>query len=250
MPNTILITILSVFLVSLISFMGLFTLSINTKKLKKILIYLISFSAGALLGDVFIHLLPELIEKDNFSLSTSIYILLGIGLFFILEKFIHWQHCHSNITQENHVHSFAYMNLVGDGLHNFIDGMIIAVSYMASIPIGIATTIAVIIHEIPQEIGDFGVLLHGGFTKGKALFLNFLTALTAILGAVIAMLATKIIQNIEILLIPIAIGGFIYIAGSDLIPELHKETNLKKSFIQLLSLILGVLIMLSLLLLE
>lgn len=250
MPNTILITILSVFLVSIISFIGLFTLSINQKKLKKVVTYLISFAAGALLGDVFIHLLPEIAEKTNFSLTTSIYILSGIGIFFILEKFIHWEHCHGNILQENHIHPFAYLNLLGDALHNFIDGVIIAASYLISIPAGLATTIAVILHEIPQEIGDFGVLLHGGFTKGKALFLNFLTALTAILGAVIAILATKTIQNIEILLIPIAIGGFIYIAGSDLIPELHKETNLKKSFIQLISLILGVLIMLSLLLLE
>lgn len=250
MANTLMLILASVILISIISFIGLFTISINQKKLKKILIYLISFSAGALLGDTFIHLLPEIIKKNNFNLSTSIYILSGIGIFFVLEKFIHWQHCHGNITQEDHVHPFAYMNLIGDALHNFIDGAIIAASYLISVPVGMATTIAVAAHEIPQEIGDFGVLLHGGFTKTKALFVNFLSALAAILGAIITLFAGNTIQNIEIFLIPIAAGGFIYIAGSDLIPELHKETNIKKSIIQLISLILGVIVMLTLLLLE
>ena len=248
MPNTIL-TILSVILVSLISFIGLFALSINSKKLKKVLIYLISFSVGALLGDVFIHLIPELIEKNNFTLLTSVYILSGIGIFFILEKFIHWQHCHGNITN-NHIHPFAYTNLIGDALHNFIDGAIIAASYFVSSQIGIATTIAVVLHEIPQEIGDFGVLIHGGFTKAKALALNFLSAVASIIGAVLTIIIGKSLQNIELILIPITIGGFIYIAGSDLIPELHKETSIKKSIIQFISLILGVLIMFSLLLLK
>ncbi|MDO8509057.1 MAG: ZIP family metal transporter [Nanoarchaeota archaeon] len=250
MANTIILILLSVFLVSLISFIGIFTLSINSKKLKKTLIYLISFSAGALLGDAFIHLLPEIIEANNFTINTSLLILLGIIIFFVLEKFIHWEHCHGNITQDNHVHPFAYMNLVGDALHNFIDGSIIAASYFISVPVGIATTIAVCLHEIPQEIGDFGVLIHGGFTKAKALAINFLSAITALLGALITILAGKAIENIELLLIPIAAGGFIYIAGSDLIPELHKETKISKSLIQLISLILGVLVMLSLLLLE
>ena len=250
MADTLILILVSVILISIISFIGLFTISINQKKLKKILIYLISFSAGALLGDTFIHLLPEIIKKNNFNLSTSIYILSGIGIFFVLEKFIHWQHCHGNITQENHVHPFAYMNLIGDALHNFIDGAIIAASYLISVPAGIATTIAVAVHEIPQEIGDFGVLLHGGFTKTKALFLNFISALASILGAIITIFAGNTIQNIEIFLIPIAAGGFIYIAGSDLIPELHKETNIKKSIIQLISLILGAVTMLALLLLE
>ena len=250
MPNEIFLIFLSVFLVSLISFIGILTLTINQKKLKRILIYIISFSAGALFGDAFIHLLPELIERDSFSFSTSIYILSGIGIFFILEKFIHWQHCHGNITQENHIHPFAYTNLFGDALHNFIDGIIIAGSYFVSIPVGVATTIAVVLHEIPQEIGDLGILLHGGFSKTKALIVNFLSALAAILGATITIILGQSIKNLELFLIPLAIGGFIYIAGSDLIPELHKETNIRKSIIQLISLILGVLIMAALLALE
>ncbi|MBI2451977.1 ZIP family metal transporter [Candidatus Pacearchaeota archaeon] len=248
MAHILLYSLLSVLLVSLISLAGIFTISIKAAKLKKILIYLISFSAGALFGDVFIHLLPELSE-NSFSTNSSILLLSGIVIFFVLEKIIHWQHCHMPITKD-HIHSFAYTNLFGDALHNFIDGLIIAASYIASIPVGLATALAVVLHEIPQEIGDFGVLLHAGFTKSKALTLNFITALSAVLGTLIALWLNGTIENLQLILLPIAAGGFIYIAGSDLIPELHKETNLKKSFIQLLCFLAGILIMFALLFLE
>ena len=251
MTFTLFYPIISVLLVSLISFIGVFTLSINIKKLNKILLYLVSFSAGALLGDVFIHLLPEITEKTSLSLNTSIYILLGIIIFFILEKFINWQHCHAPPNQKNHIHPFAYLNLLGDAIHNFIDGLIITASYLISLPAGIATTLAVILHEIPQEIGDFAILIHGGFTKSKALLLNFLTALTALVGALIAIYINSITQNIELFLVPLAIGGFIYIAGSDLIPELHKHSDkLSKSLLQLISFIIGIVIMVLLLIIE
>lgn len=242
-------SLVSVFAVSLISLVGVFTLGLAVDKLRKILIYLISFSAGALFGDAFIHLLPELIEEGSFGLMSGIYILSGILMFFILEKVICWQHCHMPITK-HHVHPFAYMNLVGDSLHNFIDGLIIAGSYLASIPVGIATTLAVILHEIPQEIGDFGVLIHGGFKKAKAIFLNFITAVVAVFGTIVGLLLNNYIPNIHNILVPLAIGGFLYIAGSDLIPELHKETKIRISIIQIISFILGILIMMALLLLE
>ena len=250
MLSVILYTLLSVLLISLISFIGVFTLSINTKRLQKIILYLISFSAGALLGDAFIHLLPEIVEEHMFTTKISLYTLTGIAIFFVLEKFIHWQHCHLHLTEKDHIHPFAYTNLIGDGLHNFIDGIIIAASYIVSIPVGIATTIAVVLHEIPQEIGDFGVLLHAGFTKSKAILLNFASALIAILGAILTLAIGKTIENIELILVPIAAGGFIYIAASDLIPELHKETQITKSIIQLIAFILGIAVMAVLLLLE
>lgn len=248
MANIWLYSLVSVLIVSLISFVGILTLSINTKKLKKILLYMVSFSAGALFGDAFIHLLPEIIEEVGFGLNISIYVMFGIGFSFIIEKFIHWRHCH--ITSEEHVHPFALMNLFGDGVHNFIDGIIIGASYLVSIPVGIATTLAVIFHELPQEIGDFGVLLHGGFSKSKALFFNFITALTAVFGAVFALVLSSFVENITTFLIPFSAGTFIYIAGSDLIPELHKEVRVDKSLLQLIAIVLGVLVMLSLLLLE
>ncbi len=249
MGSVWLYTILSVLVVSLISFIGVLTLSIKAEKLKKFLIYMISFAAGALLGDVFFHLIPELVEEGAFNLQASSLILAGIVMFFIMEKVVHWQHCHMPTTAE-HTHPFAKLNLIGDGLHNFIDGLIIGASYLVNIPVGIATTMAVIIHEIPQEIGDFGVLLHGGYSKGKALFFNFISAVAAVLGAIVALIASRYTENLVSYMIPLAIGGFIYIAGSDLIPELHKNFETKKSIIQLFFFIIGILVMAALLLLE
>ena len=245
MPSIWAYSIISVLLVSFISLIGALTLLFKKINLKNILLFLVSFAAGALLGDSFIHLLPEAVEESGFTLELSIYLLLGILIFFILEKFIHWRHCHLPTTNE-HPHPLAFMNLIGDGLHNFFDGMIIAGSYIASIPLGIATTIAVILHEIPQEIGDFGILLHGGFTKKKALAFNFLSAILALIGAVLVLIIGNSVEKFSIFLVPFTAGGFIYIAGSDLIPELHKETKPIISFMQLIALILGILVMVAL----
>lgn len=239
----------SVFIVSIISLAGIFTLSINEKRLKTILIYFISFSAGALFGDTFIHLLPEVAEETGFTLISSIYVLTGIIISFAVEKIICWRHCHMPITKK-HVHPFAYMNLLGDCVHNFIDGMILGGSFLVSIPVGIATTVAIVLHEIPQEIGDFGVLLHGGFSKGKAIYLNFLTALTAIVGVVFSLILNNYVGGANNFLVPFAAGSFIYIAGSDLIPELHKEIGFRKSLFQILAFVGGICVMLLLLLIE
>jgi zinc and cadmium transporter len=241
-------SLISVILVSLISLIGVITLSINVKKLKKILIYLISFSAGALFGDAFLHLLPETVNAVGFGLNISLYFLLGIIIFFVLEKFIHWQHCHGPITEEEHTHAFAYTNLIGDGLHNFIDGLIIGASYLISLPVGIATTLAVALHEIPQEIGDYGILLHAGFSRGKALLVNFATALFSVFGVIVALGLSGSVDSIELILAPLAAGGFVYIAGSDLIPEMHKHSEkMGRSLLQLISFIVGILVMFLLL---
>ncbi len=248
---TILYILGSVLGVSLISFIGIITFQRDEEKMKPFLLVLVSFSAGALLGDVFIHLLPEAVEAGaGLKISMSLWILGGILVFFILEKFIQWHHCH--LPQE-HTHAakpLAVMNLIGDGLHNFIDGLIIAGSYFVSVPVGLATTVAVVLHEIPQEIGDFGVLIHGGFTRSRVLLLNFISALMAILGALVVIFFNTSSISLHELLIPFTAGGFLYIAGADLIPELHKETNPLNSLVQLLSLISGIAIMLALLLLE
>lgn len=236
----------SVGIVSLISLIGLFTIGVKSDALKKILFFLVSFSAGALLGDAFIHLLPEAAKKFGFGLNMSLYILLGILMFFILEKFIHWRHCHVPTSKE-HPHPFVFMNLIGDALHNFIDGLVIGASYLVSIPVGVATTLAVVLHEIPQEIGDFGVLLHGGLTKKKALLFNFLTALTAVAGTILAILLSSRFDNQMAFLLPFTAGGFIYIAGSDLLPELQKEVAPSKSTMQLVGIVLGVAVMVALL---
>ncbi len=239
----------SVVVVSLISLVGIFTLSIKIEKLRKILIYMISFAAGALLGDAFIHLLPSVIEEHGFGLNISIYVLVGIGVMFVVEKVIHWRHCH-HPTCDDHPHPFALMNLFGDGVHNFIDGLVIGAAYLVSIPVGVATTIAVVLHEIPQEIGDFGVLIHGGFSKAKALMLNFATALTSVLGVVVALLISSYVENLTMFLIPFAAGGFIYIASADLIPEMHKTVKISRSLLQFLFFTLGIGVMFLILLVE
>lgn len=243
-------SLVSVIIVSLISLVGVLVFSLKEENLKKILLYLVSFSAGGLFGHAFIHMIPEAVGENGFGLQVSLYILIGIVTSFIMEKFLQWRHCHIP-TSEEHPHSFAYMNLFGDAVHNFIDGLIIGGSYLANIPLGIATTLAVVFHEIPQEIGDFGVLIYGGFNKSRAIFFNFSTALTAIFGAIVALSVGFLIQDFIPFLIPFAAGNFIYIAGSDLIPELRKEEpRFLKSALQLASFVLGVLILFSLVLLE
>ena len=239
----------SVVLVSLVSLIGLFTISFSVEKLKNILFILVAFAAGSLIGDVFFHLLPEYIEMGEFTVISSSLIIVGIVTMLFIEKFIHWHHCH-HVSSLEHAHPFAIMNLIGDAFHNFLDGLIVGASYLVSIPVGIATTIAVVLHEIPQEISDFGVLLQGGFKKTKALMFNFLSALTAVLGVVLALILNELMGGLEKILIPFTIGAFIYIAGTDLIPEIHKELKVHRSLAQLLAFVLGILIMLGLVLLE
>lgn len=235
-------SLVSVLIVSLTSFLGVLTIVFKQHYLKGFLLFMVSFAAGTLLGDVFLHLLPELIAEHGFSLSIGINIIVGILIFFVLEKVIHWRHCHMTGARDHH-HSLAVMNLVGDGIHNFIDGILIAGSFMLSIPVGIATTIAVIFHEIPQEMGDFGVLLHAGMKVKKAILMNFLTALSSVLGVLFILLLGMEPETLVEIIIPITIGGFLYIANADLIPELHKDVKVKNSIIQLISFVVGVALM-------
>jgi len=249
--NIALYIIVSVIIVSAVSLVGLLTFLIKSKNLDKILLYLVSFSVGALFGDVFIHLLPD-VFKNSSTIYAGVFILSGILFSFILEKFIHWRHCHTPESRHHH-HRVAYMNLVGDAMHNFIDGLVIAGAYFISIPAGAATTIAVLFHEIPHEFGNFGVLVYSGFSRLKALFFNFLTALTALLGAVAGIILSNAGATTTFL-VPFAAGNLIYIAGTDLIPELHKTScddfKISESAIQLFFMMLGIAIMACLILLE
>ncbi|MBE3136651.1 MAG: ZIP family metal transporter [Thermoplasmata archaeon] len=231
--------LLATFIVSLISFVGVVTLALKDKILNKILLILIGLSAGALMGGAFLHLLPEAVEKST-GLDVYLFVLIGFILFFLIEKVLHWRHCHKG---ECDVHTFHYMNLVGDSIHNFIDGLIMAASFVVSIPLGITTTIAIATHEIPQEIGDFGVLLYGGFSKKRAIMLNFVIALTAVLGGIVGYFVSNLIENIVVFILPFAAGGFIYIAATDLVPEIRKELDMKKYMATLFVFICGILIM-------
>ncbi|MHA1267091.1 MAG: ZIP family metal transporter [Candidatus Helarchaeota archaeon] len=230
-------------LVSGISLIGILTIGINDKFLNQIVIFLVSLSAGGLLGGGFLHLLPEAVEASP-GLEVYLAIIFGFILFFVIEKVMVIHHCH-NVEQEHvcEFHAFKWLNLIGDGIHNFIDGLIMAASFIISIPLGIATTIAVIFHEIPQEIGDFGVLVYGGFSKKKALYLNFLTALTAIVGGIVGFFMLSAIISITPFLLAFAAGGFFYIAATDLLPELNKEYRVKKTAMIFLLFLAGIVLM-------
>lgn len=235
-------------LVSLCSASGAMLLFLRKTVLQRSLLLLVSFAAGALLGDAFLHILPELAESARgFDVNASLAILAGVIAFFMLEKVLHWHHAH--IPHEDVIHPVAVTNLVGDGLHNFIDGAIIGGAFLASTELGIATAIAVALHEIPQELGDFGILVHSGMSPRRALGMNLVSAVASIIGAVIALLLADFAE-IERLLLPFTAGAFVYIASTDLIPELHKEPEVRKSFVQVIALVAGVAVMYALLGLE
>lgn len=239
---------ISVFLVSLISLIGILTIRVSKKKQDKILIYLISFSAGSLIGGVFFHMLPEIVLKTGFNNLISFSIILGILFSFILEKSIHMRNCKD--CKKHKIHHIGIMSLAGDFMHNFIDGVIIGISYFVSLELGIATTIGVIFHEIPQEISEYGILLHSGFSKKKALFMNFLISLSAFLGLFLAYFIGKVLESFLVYLIPFAAGNFLYIACSNLFPELQKENSFFKTVFQIISFLFGILIMFFLLFLH
>lgn len=241
--------ILSVFIVSLLSLIGILFIFLKKNTLDKFLMFFVSLSVGSLLGGAFLHLIPEAFGEGGFSLNISFLILLGIVIFFMIENFIHWRHCHIPTSKE-HPHHLGTMNIIGDGLHNIIDGLVIAAAYFVNIPLGIATTLAVVIHEIPQEIGDFGVLLYAGFSKKKALFFNFLSALMAMVGAIIGIIFSQHSAVFAYIIVPIAAGGFLYIAGSDLIPEIHKDQEKGLPLKNLGGIILGIFLMYLLTFLE
>jgi zinc and cadmium transporter len=228
--------------ISLISFVGILTFFLRENLLNRALLVLVALSAGALLGGAFLHLIPETIGQVGASLDIFLYLLFGFCLFFILEQFLQWRHQH---TVSHGVKPFSYLILVSDGVHNFIDGLIIAASFVSSYHLGIVTTLAVALHEIPQELGDFGVLVYGGFSKTRALIFNFISAMTAIAGGVVGYFASSILHDSIVYLLPFAAGNFIYIAAADLIPEIKHRVSLGRSVIHFCVFLAGIGIMLA-----
>lgn len=232
--------LLATVLVSLLSLVGIITLLLKEKLIQQVLIPLVGFSAGALIGSAFIHLLPEALEQSS-GRQVGFYTLIGFVCFFLLERYFYWRHCHKTGVCE--VHAFTYLNLIGDGLHNLVDGLLIAASFMINIKLGIVTTLAIACHEIPQELGDFGVLVYGGFSKTKALVMNFIFSLTAIVGALLGYFLSTYIQSLPAYLLPFTAGGFIYIAASDLIPELHRQPDIRRANWAIVTFLLGIVLM-------
>jgi len=238
-------SLVSVGIVSLLSLLGVTLLSLEAAVLKRLIMVLVSLAVGALFGDAFIHLLPEAYHHFSNDMTVGFLTLGGFMAFFLIEKYLHWHYYSEDKDNSihHHIHPVGYINLTADSLHNFVDGVVIGTSYLISVPLGIATTIAVILHEIPHEVGNFGVLINAGFTRRRALLLNFLTALTAILGTILALVFGQKIAAINDIALPITAGGFIYIAGVDLLPDLHKDNQPIHSIIQFLGILLGLAVM-------
>lgn len=239
-------------MVSVLSLIGILALSLKERTLHGILLVLVAFSAGTILGAVYFDLLPEAVELVEESV-VFVYITLGFVLFFFLERFVYWYHGHghqADIAVETADRAatrfFAYLNIVGDGMHNFIDGMIIASSFVVGFPLGLATTIAVIFHELPQEMGDYGILIYAGFKRRRALLFNFVVALAVVLGGIFAVLFLEAVEALAGLLIAFSAGGFIYLGASELIPEIQEEKSFKKSVVQFIAFVLGLVLIWSL----
>lgn len=234
----------STFLISLIAWVGSLTLFLKGELLNKLLLVLVALSAGGLIGGAFLHLLPEAISEVGAASSATLnlfsYLLVGFCIFFVLEQFIKWCHEHYGIHQKKPV---SYLVLISDLVHNFIDGLIIAGSFMAGFPLGIVTTLAIALHEIPQEIGDFGVLVYGGFEKTRALIWNYASAGIVIFGGIAGYYLSALVEGAAVLLLPFAAGNFIYIAASDLIPEIKHGEDVRRNLVHFFTFVIGILLM-------
>jgi zinc and cadmium transporter len=269
MEMEIILAFLMIFLISAGSLLGVVFISVKENTLDRILFFLVAFATGTIFATAIFDLIPEAlhhmeelldegVEIDE--ITPFVYVMVGFIAFFILERFIYWFHghahetddqyvCHGDMLTENvtgKIKNFAILNLVGDSLHNFLDGIIVMVGFLTSIETGLLITIAVIIHELPQEVGDFGILVYGGFTKKKALLFNLLSALFAVLGGILAVFLSDIIETFNLFFLAFSAGGFIYIAATELMPEMMKERNLKKSAIQTIMFLFGIIFLLIL----
>lgn len=238
--STLLWIILATFINGLVALIGAFSFLLSHKLFKRITAILIAFSAGTLLGGGLLHLLPEALEKLD-KMAVFLILIFGFSLFFLVEKFLHWHHCHQE--EEDCPHPFTYLILWGDGVHNFLDGLAIAASFLIDVRFGIITTLIIISHELPQEMGDFAVLIHGGMKKKKALLYNFISQLTSVIGGVAGFYLVGL-SDLKFYLLPFAAGGFLYIAASDLIPEIKREGSLSKSIITYSLFLSGIIFML------
>jgi zinc and cadmium transporter len=209
-------------LTSLLSALGALFLGLSDERIDSLTPYLISLSAGTIFGAVFIHLVFRLAETSGYTRESGLIVLIGMFLSLLLERVVHW-HCHN---QDHHVEAFSYVLLAGDAVHNILDGILIASSFLAGLPAGIAATVGVMMHKVPKEAGDFGVLVHSGFSKIKAVMFNIAVSLFMFIGAGLVIGLASLAENINLVLLPLVIGNFVYIAGSDLLPRFKEEKGL------------------------
>jgi zinc and cadmium transporter len=237
--TTFLWILFSGILMSAIALVGSLTLVLREENLKTLLLPLVALAAGTLLGGALFHMIPASVDKLGNQLSIYVWILFGFAIFLGLEQFLHWHHCHRTPSEHR---PLTYLILIADGVHNFIGGLAVAGAFLIDVRVGISAWLAAAAHEVPQELGDFGILIHGGWKKSRALLYNFLSALTFLLGGLFAY-AASYTADVTFLL-PFAAGNFIYIAAADLIPEIKHEENAQLNIVHFLSFMIGIAILL------
>jgi zinc and cadmium transporter len=248
----------AVALVSVVSFSGVAALTLSDRALRRMVFVLVALAVGTLLGNAFLHLIPEVLESGVGTVAAGTAVFVGVLVFFMLEKFLAWHHHHgvheeSRETLAAHDHTptaIAPLILTADFVHNMVDGVIIGASFLISPAVGVATTAAVVLHEIPQEIADFGLLIHAGWSRGKALLWNFFSALSAFIGLALVFIIGARAEGFIPLAAAFTAGAFLYIAGTDLVPELHKTSGSGRAVIQVFALIAGFGLMLALIVFE
>ena len=242
MGQELLYALASAAIISLISVFAAIPFFITKKVSDRVQLILLSVSVGALLGAVFLDFVPELAEHGYNEMTAAI-IILGVLVFFVIERLVHHHHGKPESmggSAHGHAYHLAPVNLIGDGIHNFLDGMVIGSTFLVSPALGVSASISIAFHEIPQEIADFGVILYSGYSRKKALFFNFLSALTAMLGVAIAFLLSSSVESFTEFAIPFACGNFIYIAATNLLPQLHRHCSARETVEHILAIILGV----------
>ena len=227
-------------LMSAIALVGSVTLILREETLKKLLLPLVALAAGTLLGGALFHMIPASVDKLGNQLSIYTWVLIGFAVFLGLEQFLHWHHCHRAPSEHR---PLTYLILIADALHNFIGGLAVAGAFLIDIRVGLSAWLAAAAHEVPQELGDFGILVHGGWKKGTALLYNFFSALAFLVGGIIAYSAS--LTTDVTFLLPFAAGNFIYIAAADLIPEIKHEESARLNALHFLSFIAGILLLLG-----
>lgn len=240
--NTFFWIVVSGSAMSVIALVGSVTLILSEATLKKILLPLVALAAGTLLGGALFHMIPAAVDQLGNRFSIYVWILTGFSLFFVLEQFLQWHHCH-RVPCEHKRQPLTYLILIADGLHNFIGGLAVASAFLIDIRVGISAWLAAAAHEVPQELGDFGILIHGGWSKRGALLYNFISALSFLFGGLVTY-ALSLTFDVTFLL-PFAAGNFIYIAASDLIPEVKHPESLTRAGVHFISFLIGLAILLA-----
>jgi zinc and cadmium transporter len=232
--------VVSGLLMSAIALVGSVTLLLKAETLERILLPLVALAAGSLIGGALFHMLPEGVAALGNDLPVYVWTAAGFAVFFVLEQFLHWHHCHQ--ARHEHRRPLGYLVLLSDGLHNLLGGMAVAGAFLIDVRVGIAAWIAAALHEVPQELGDFGVLVHSGWSASRALIYNLLSGLTFLLGGLIAY---GVSARIDVaFLLPFAAGNFLYIGAADLIPEVTKERQPHRAVAHFAAFAAGILLLL------